>query len=302
MSLSFKELMSQRGNSTSKLREAIASLDKKSYRNDEDARFWQPKLDESDRAAALIRFLPGPDEVGLNFVKLFNHAFQGPGGWYIENSLTTLGQPDPVQEANSRLWATKMPSDEAEARRRGRNMFFYSNILVIKDPLNPENEGKVFLYRYGKKIFDKIKALQFPEFGEPPINVFDPIDGANFKMKISVNIVNGKKMRNYDACSFDNPSSIIDLVGGEDKFQTLWETSHSLKQFLAPDQFKSYDDLNKRFIKVTEGTMPVKEKEVSVPQGLKDDQKFLEELNFKKDAPIKIDDDEDDVFKSLLDD
>ena len=184
--------------------------------------------------------MPAPDGEDLPWAKLYTHAFQGTGGWYIENSLTTLGQKDPVSEHNSQLWNSGIESDKEIARKQKRKLSYYANIYVVKDSANPHNEGQVFLYKFGKKIFDKITAAMQPEFeDEDPINPFDFWAGANFKLKI-------KKVAgywNYDSSEFDRQSALLD---DDDAMEAIWKKEYSLAELVAPDQFKSYDELKKR--------------------------------------------------------
>ena len=205
-----------------------------------DERFWKPEVDASGNGYAVIRFLPAPDGETVPWAKVYSHAFQGPGGWYIENSLTTLGDKDPVGEINRKLWNDGTEEGKEIARRQKRRLSYYSNILVVKDPKNPSNEGKVFLYKYGKKIHDKILAAMKPEFqDETPVNVFDLWEGANFKLKI-------KKVAgfwNYDSSEFDSVSA---LSSDDTELEATWKSEHSLEAFVARDQFKSYEDLEKR--------------------------------------------------------
>jgi hypothetical protein len=181
---------------------------------------------------------------------VFKHAFQGPTGkWYIENSLTTIGKQDPMSEHNSALWNTGVESDKELARKQKRKLEYYSNIYVVSDPKHPENEGKVFLFRYGKKIFDKIMASMQPEFeDETPINPFDFWEGANFKLKIRK--VDG--FWNYDKSEFD---SVTPLADSDEKLDGIWKSQYSLQDFLAPTNFKSYDELKKRLDDVLSGTV-----------------------------------------------
>ena len=225
-----------------------APQEKKSY---VDERLWKPELDKSGNGYAVIRFLPAPEGEELPWVKLWKHAFQGPTGkWYIENSLTTLnGGKDPVSEYNSQLWNSGLESDKEIARKQKRKLEYYSNIYVVSDSKHPENEGKVFLFRYGKKIFDKMMAAMQPEFeDETPINPFDFWEGANFKLKIRK--VDG--YWNYDASSFENVSPLKD---NDDELNTIWKNQYSLQEFLAPTNFKSYDELKKRLDDVLSGTV-----------------------------------------------
>ena len=205
-----------------------------------DDRLWKPEVDKAGNGYAVIRFLPAPNGEDLPWAKLYTHAFQGTGGWYIENSLTTLGQKDPVSEHNSQLWNSGIESDKEIARKQKRKLSYYANIYVVKDSANPHNEGQVFLYKFGKKIFDKITAAMQPEFeDEDPINPFDFWAGANFKLKI-------KKVAgywNYDSSEFDRQSALLD---DDDAMEAIWKKEYSLAELVAPDQFKSYDELKKR--------------------------------------------------------
>ena len=224
-----------------------APQEKKSY---VDERLWKPELDKSGTGQAVLRFLPAPDGEELPWVKVFKHAFQGPTGkWYIENSLTTIGKQDPMSEHNTQLWNSGLESDKELARKQKRKLEYYSNIYVVSDPKHPENEGKVFLFRYGKKIFDKIMASMQPEFeDETPINPFDFWEGANFKLKIRK--VDG--FWNYDKSEFDSVSPLAD---SDEKLDGIWKTQYSLQDFLAPTNFKSYDELKKRLDDVLSGTV-----------------------------------------------
>ena len=235
--MSFAELKKK---SSSNFQFLQKELEKSSSNNNADDRFWKPEVDASGNGYAVIRFLPAPDGETVPWAKVYSHAFQGPGGWYIENSLTTLGEKDPVGEVNRRLWNSGAEEDKDTARKQKRKLSYYSNIYVVKDPKNPENEGKVFLYKYGKKIHDKILAAMQPEFqDETPINVFDLWEGANFKLKI-------KKVAgywNYDSSEFDSVSA---LSADDSELEATWKLEHSLEAFTAKDNFKSYDDLEAR--------------------------------------------------------
>ena len=238
MSFSNLKKQSSLGSLTSKLFQQVEKMNKGS--NGADDRLWKPEVDKAGNGYAVIRFLPAVDGEDMPWAKLYTHAFQGSGGWYIENSLTTLGSKDPVSEYNSQLWNSGIDADKEVARKQKRKLSYYSNIYVVKDPANPDNEGKVFLFRYGKKIFDKITAAMKPEFeDEEAINPFDFWQGANFKLKI-------KKVAgfwNYDSSEFAAPSALLD---DDDALETLWKKEYSLAELVAPDQFKSYDDLKKR--------------------------------------------------------
>ena len=240
-------------NSLDKLLGAVQSenspQEKKSYVDD---RIWKPVMDKTGNGFAIIRFLPAPKGEELPWAKLWSHAFQGPTGqWYIENSLTTIGQNDPVSEHNSALWNSGVESDKEIARKQKRKLQYYSNIYVVKDSANPDNEGKVFLYRFGKKIFDKIMETMQPAFeDESPVNPFDFWEGANFKLKLRK--VDG--YWNYDKSEFEAPSAIFD---DDDKLEELWGKEHSLTAFTDASNFKSYDELKKRLDVVLSGVTTV---------------------------------------------
>ena len=213
----------------------------------QDDRFWKPELDKTGNGYAVIRFLPAVEGEDLPWQRVWSHAFQGPGGWYIENSLTTLNQKDPVSEENTRLWNTGVDSDKEIARKRKRKLSYYSNILVVSDPKHPENEGKVFLYKFGKKIFDKITEAMQPAFEDAAaINPFDFWKGANFKLKIRK--VDG--YWNYDKSEFEGVSALAD---NDDKIKSIWSTQHALKPFLAADNFKTYEELKEKLHRVLSG-------------------------------------------------
>ena len=205
-----------------------------------DERLWKPEMDKTGNGFAVIRFLPAPDGEELPWAKMYSHAFQGPGGWYIENSLTTIGGKDPLGEYNRELWNTGTEANKETVRKQKRKLSYYSNIYVVKDPTNPANEGKVFLFKYGKKIFDKVMEAMQPEFeDETPINPFDFWQGANFKLKI----VKKDGYWNYDKSEFDR---IAPLLDDDDAMEAIWKKEYSLAAVVAPDQFKSYEDLERR--------------------------------------------------------
>ena len=211
---------------------------------DTDDRYWRPELDKSGNGYAIVRFLPAPDGEELPWARIWNHGFQGPGGWYIENSLTTLGQKDPVSEHNSTLWNSGIEANKEVARKQKRRLNYTSNVYIIKDPANPENEGQVKLYRFGKKIFDKINDLMNPEFeDESPVNPFDLWTGANFKMKIRK--VEGYS--NYDKSEFEAPSALLD---DDAKLEEIWKSESSLKELVSEDKFKSFDELKTKLDRV----------------------------------------------------
>ncbi len=241
--MSFKDMKRKSVGSISELTKKLETAEKKnSYQDD---RFWKPTLDKASNGMAVFRFLPAPENEDMPWAKLYTHAFKVGGRWYIENSRTTIGEKDPVSEMNSELWNSGLESDKDIARDRKRKLSYISNILVLKDPGAPENEGKVFLYKYGVKIFNKIQEAMQPEFDdEDPINPFDYWAGANFKLKVRK--VGG--YINYDKSEFESPSEL--LGGDDDKLEELWKTQHSLQAFVAPDQFKTYDELKKKLQEV----------------------------------------------------
>ena len=206
-----------------------------------DDRIWKPERDKSGNGFAIIRFLPQPEGEDLPWARVWNHGFQGPGGWYIENSLTTIGQKDPVSEYNTTLWNNGTDAGKDQARKQKRRLNYYSNIYVIKDGANPQNEGKVFLYRYGKKIFDKLNECMNPEFeDETPINPFDFWEGADFKLKVRT--LDG--FVNYDKSEFDSPSALFD--GDEGALEKVYNQQHSLSELISPDNFKTYSELKQQ--------------------------------------------------------
>jgi len=243
----------KRSNSLDKLlnavREESAPQEKKSY---VDERLWKPELDKAGNGYAVIRFLPAMEGEDMPWAKIWNHAFQGPTGqWYIENSLTTVGQKDPVSEHNTKLWNTGLESDKEIARKQKRKLQYYSNIYIVSDAKHPENVGKVFLFRYGKKIFDKLMAAMQPEFpDESPINPFDFWEGANFRLKIRK--VDG--YWNYDKSEFEKPSKLDE---DDNKIEEIWKKQYSLNDFTAATNFKSYEELKTRLDAVLSGTVSV---------------------------------------------
>ena len=238
MSFANLKKQSKLGSLTQKLVKEVEKMNNTGGSTDD--RLWKLDVDKSGNGYAVIRFLPAPNNEDLPFVKLYSHAFQGPGGWYIENSLTTLGQKDPVSEYNTQLWNNGTDAGKETARKQKRKLTYVSNIYVVKDPANPENEGQVFLYKYGKKIFDKLTAAMQPEFeDEEAIDPFDFWQGANFKLKAK----NVAGYRNYDSSEF---AAVTPLLDDDDALEAIWKKQYSLEEFVAADQFKSYDDLKKR--------------------------------------------------------
>ena len=235
---SFKDLKKNRMSNLASLTKQIEKLaEKPSY---EDDRIWKCERDKSGNGYAVIRFLPACQDEDVPWVQMWSHGFKGPGGWYIENSLTTLGKDDPVSKANTALWNSGIESDKNIARDRKRKLSYYSNILVLEDSANAENEGKVFLFRYGKKIFEKISSVLNPEFkDETPFNPFDFSEGANFKIKIRQ--VDG--YANYDKSEFASQSKL----GDDAKCETIWKQQYLLQDLVNEDKFKSYQELEARF-------------------------------------------------------
>ena len=241
MANSFASLKKSRQSSLEKLQTEIDKINnpKTNFIRDDD-RFWKAELDKSGNGYAVIRFLPAANGEDMPYVRVFNHGFQGPGGWYIENSLTTLGQKDPLAEYNSTLWNSGIEANKEIARKQKRRLTYFSNIYVVEDKANPQNEGKVFLFRYGKKIFDKVSSLSNPEFeDETPTDVFNFWEGANFKLKIRK--VDG--FSNYDKSEFITPAPLFE---DDSEMERVWGEEHSLEEFVKEDNFKTYDDLKTR--------------------------------------------------------
>jgi len=239
--MSFADLKKQSklGSLTAKLVKEVEKMNNNGGSSGDD-RLWKLECDKSGNGYAVIRFLPAPNGEDLPFVKLYSHAFQGPGGWYIENSLTTLGQKDPVSEYNTMLWNNGTDAGKEAARKQKRKLTYIANIYVVKDPANPANEGKVFLFKFGKKIFDKLTAAMQPEFeDEEAIDPFDFWQGANFKLKAK----NVAGYRNYDSSEFARPDALLD---DDDAMEAVWKKQYSLAELVAADQFKDYDSLKKR--------------------------------------------------------
>lgn len=280
----FASLKRSSGN-LEKLAKAIEQLNTAESPSKED-NFWKPEVDKAGNGYAVIRFLPQPAIDGddaLPWVKVFNHGFQGPGGWYIENSLTTLGQKDPVSEYNTQLWNSGVEANKEIARKQKRRLSYISNVYIVEDPKNPENEGKVFLYKYGKKIFDKINEAMNPQFeDEKAVNPFDLWAGANFKLKIRK--VEG--YQNYDKSEFESASVLGDF--DDDRLESIWKSEHSLKEFLAPENFKSYDELKAKLDKVLGLSGQAPQPKTTVEQA--------KAAPARKAAPVDVDsDDEDDL-------
>ena len=292
MSFSDLKKQSKLGSLTAKLVKEVEKMNNSSN-SSADERFWKLVCDKANNGYAIIRFLPAPDGEDLPFVKLYSHAFQSNGGWYIENSRTTLGDKDPVSEYNTQLWNNGTDSGKDLARKQKRKLTYISNIYVVKDPANPENEGRVFLYKFGKKIFDKLTAAMQPEFeDETPMDPFDFWQGANFRLKAK----NVAGYRNYDSSEFAAPGA---LLSDDDAMEAIWKKQYALAELVAPDQFKSYDELKKRLDSVLGA------KSVRVDSEVEDEDNYrgpapslTEDLrselnNLKPSRPVAVVDDED---------
>lgn len=310
---SFDALKKNRSKSLESLNEQLSKISSKTqYSNTADEEtYWKPKRDAAGNGMAIIRFLPAPDKENMPFVSLWNHGFQGPSGkYYIENSLTTLGLKDPLAEINHKLWNTGLDEDKKTAQKQKRRLHYVSNIYVIKDYGNPENDGKVFRFDYGKKIFEKLNDLMNPSFAdEKPVNPFDLWEGANFRLKIRM----ADGYPNYDKSEFDSPGPLFE---SDEKMESVWKQEYSLVTVIDPKNFKSYDELKTKLYAVlglTDTTSRTTTK-------AEDDFKLDEELDMSKISKIKetdstkqkekqaakevsSDDDEDDdiaFFKSLV--
>ena len=298
--MSFSDLKKQSslGSLTQKLVKEVEKMNNTGGGADE--RLWKPEVDKAGNGYAVIRFLPAPEGEDIPWAKMYSHAFQGPGGWYIENSLTTTGGKDPVAEHNRELWNSGNESDKDVVRKQKRKLSYYANIYVVKDQSNPQNEGGVFLYKFGKKIFDKVMEAMQPEFeDETPINPFDFWQGANFKLKI----VKKDGYWNYDKSEFD---AVSPLLEDEDALEALWNKEYSLAAVTAPDQFKSYEDLKKRLDYVLGHKQPSRPR---LDEELEDESDgrgtFTPDFKSKAPAPVaSASEDEDDAlsyFQKLAD-
>lgn len=284
----------------SKLNKAIESLNTYSDNSSkDDDRFWVPETDKAGNGMAIIRFLPAPAVDGddsLPWVRIFNHGFQGPGGWLIDGCLTTIGQKCPVCEHNSTLWNSGNDANKDVARKQKRKVNYIANVLIISDPKNPDNEGQVKLFKFGKKIFDKISEAMNPEFeDEKAVNPFDFWEGANFKLKMRQ--VEG--YRNYDKSEFESVSPLFD--GDDAKLESIWKKEYSLNEYLDPKQFKSYEQIKSRLEKVLgfEGVVMTSRAEDVV---LKTAKNVDDDVPFQSSTSSSADDDDLDYFKSLAED
>jgi len=242
--MSFAALKSNRTDLSKLVQQAQETSGTQTKRQSDDPRFWQPTRDKAGNGYAVIRFLPGDAEAATPWIRYWDHAFKGPTGqWYIEKSLTSLGQQDPLSELNSKMWNSGVESDKGIVRQRKRNLRYVANVLIVSDPSAPENEGEVKLYRFGKKIFDKIMDSMQPQFpDEKPVNPFDMWEGADFTVKIRK--VEGYP--NYDASSFKSPSAI----GEDDAMEDLYNKQHDMSEFTDPKNYKTYEELKARLAMV----------------------------------------------------
>ena len=289
----FSKLKKSSGN-LEKLTKAIEQLNSSSEGGKSDDKFWRPEVDKAGNGMATFRFLPAPPQdgdEGLPWVKVFSHGFQGPGGWLIDNCLTTKGQQCPVCEHNNRLWNSGIEANKEIVRKQKRKLNYIANVYIISDPKHPENEGQIKLFKFGKKIFDKINEAMNPAFeDEVAINPFDMWKGANFKLKIRK--VDG--YQNYDKSEFESASP---LSGDDDKLEAIWKQEHSLMDLVADKEFKSYDDLKKRLDKVL-GAADVPKTTVEQAKASGPAKKVSD------DAPFEVHEDDDDMayFSKLADD
>ena len=305
--MSFDALKKNRSSSLDKLNAQLEKVSQKSYSDPNEGKFWKPTRDKAGNGFAIIRFLPAPSGEEMPFVRIWDHGFQGPTGlWYIENSLTTINQDDPVSEYNSKLWNSGLDSDKEIARKQKRRLKYVANVYVVKDSGNPDNEGKVFMYQFGKKIFDKLNDLMNPQFeDEDPVNPFDLWEGANFRLKIR----QFEGYPNYDKSEFDGPSALSD---DDAELERIYNQEHSLQELIDPKNFKSYAELKAKLYRVL-----ALDEEPSTPTTAEDDDEFdLSSMgNNQAAAPqptmpaaapeptsnLSMDDDDDDlsIFKEL---
>lgn len=295
--MSFADLKRNTSTNFEKLNKELSKLSSNSKFEDPIAdKLWKVTQDKAGNGSAIIRFLPEPDGEDMPFIRIWDHGFQGPGGWYIEKSLTTFGEDDPVSKHNTMLWNSGFESDKKIAQSQKRRLSYYSNIYVIKDPANPENEGKVFLFKYGKKIFDKLNDLMNPSFeDEKPVNPFDLWSGANFRLKIRK--VEGYP--NYDKSEFDTPSPLSD---NDDELEKIYKSQYSLQELLDRKYFKSYSELETKLNRVlglsTASSASKSEIKSTPAQSIKESS--AESIDDSESPPFTLDDDEDlDFWKKI---
>lgn len=288
--MSFDKLRKSRGNAIDKLVNAAESINNTTQKSYVDERMWKPTVDKSGNGYAVIRFLPAAEGEDLPWVRYWDHGFQGPTGrWYIEKSLTSINQPDPVSEMNSKLWNSGVESDKELARKRKRRLHYVSNIYVVSDPANPENDGKVFLFEYGKKIFEKLMEAMQPQFAdEEPINPFDFWEGADFKLKIR----NVEGYRNYDRSEFSSPEPLSD---NDDELKAIYSKLNPLSEFTDESNYKTYDELNKRLQLVLGESRELSTAE-EVSLGESQEPKSEKEIHGEDDLSFDNDDDNEDTL------
>jgi hypothetical protein len=243
--VNFADLKKNRSTSLNKLNSQLEKISQKSYSDPNEGKIWKPKRDSAGNGFSIIRFLPPTGDEEMPFVRIWDHGFQGPTGlWYIENSLTTINADDPVSEFNGKLWNSGMESDKEQARKQKRRLKYIANVYIVKDAAQPEFEGKVMLYSFGKKIFDKLNDLMNPEFpDESPINPFDLWEGANFRLKIR----QYEGYANYDKSEFESAAPLFD---DDDKLEEVWKQGHSLQDLIDPKNFKDYNELKAKLYRV----------------------------------------------------
>ena len=301
----FAALKNNRSKSLDKLNSQLSQIAQKSYSDPNEGKFWKPSRDKAGNGFAIIRFLPAPGGEDMPFVRLWDHGFQGPTGlWYIENSLTTLGKDDPVSELNSKLWNTGVDADKEQARKQKRRLHYIANIYVIKDSGNPDNDGKVFLFKFGKKIFDKLNDLMNPQFeDEKPVNPFDLWEGASFRLKIR----QFEGYANYDKSEFDGPGPLFE---DDEKLERVWKDEHSLQEIIHEKHFKPYAELKAKLHRVLNLTGDSVDASRSASDDVDED---LDMSRFSKSTPAPdmkqtssdmdtIDDDDEDLarFRDLI--
>ena len=301
---SFANLKRSSGSSLEKLSKAVESMNSSSSNfNEDEDKYWKCEVDKTGNGYAIIRFLPAPPQDGddgLPWVKYYDHGFQGPGGWMIEKSLTSIGKTCPISEYNSQLWNSGIEANKEQARKQKRRLHYVSNVYVVKDPKHPENEGKTFLFRYGKKIMEKITQAMNPQFeDETPIDPFDLWSGANFKLKIRK--VDG--YQNYDLSEFDSAGS---LKEDDDALEKVWKSEHSLLEILDTKNFKSYEELKTKLDRVVGISSPNVSRsntmEAVKQQKIEEKETEIESMFSSKPSSTTEESDDDlDYFASLLD-
>lgn len=302
---SFKQL--KKASSLGSLTEKLLKDAEKLNTSMKDDRIFSVERDKSGLGYAVIRFMPAPPDEDEAFVRLYNHGFKANNKWFIENCPTSIGQECPVCASNSQYYNSGIDSQKKIASARKRKLSFYSNVYIVKNPSNPELEGTVMLYRYGQKIFDKIKSALKPEFeDESPVDPFDLWGGANFKIKVkTVKEASGQSYPNYDDSSFESPSALLD--GDDAKLEELWKRCYSLKDLVSEDKFRSYDDLRQRFNRVT-GTsagpsIQEQEEELEEVKQAVSDENIMSELeaHYKRNSSASEDSTVDDALKAFED-